>query len=331
MQAVRATAFGAPSVLAVTEVPTPEPGPGRMTVDVTHAAVGLVDVFLRQGLYKDRPGLPQAPFVPGLEVAGTVRALGDGVSGFAVGERVVSMSAAGGTGGYASVYLTDPALVVSLDGYDIDSALAVSVLPNAAMAHAAFTRVAHLAKGESVLVHGALGGFSAAFPGIAKQLGAARVVGTVRAGKLEAAARTRLPYDRIVDSAEMTEALAGETFDVVVDPVGGDVRTRSLDLMGPGGRLLVGGNASGDWDHSLRSNDLWYRSITVSGFNSGAYLPSHPDAIRPGLEAARAALAAGLGGTEIEILPFSRAAEAHERMENRSLDGRIVLVPDAAA
>ncbi|WP_329456352.1 quinone oxidoreductase family protein [Streptomyces sp. NBC_01497] len=331
MQAVQAAAFGAPSVLGVTEVAAPEPGPGRMTIDVTHAAVGLVDVFLRQGLYKDRPGMPQAPFVPGLEVAGTVRELGEGVTGFTVGERVVSMSAAIGTGGYASVYLTDPALVVSLDGFDVDSALAVSVLPNAAMAHVALTRVAHLAKGESVLVHGALGGFSAAFPGIATQLGASRVVGTVRAGRLEEAGRSRLPYDRIVDSAAMTEALAGETFDIVIDPVGGDVRTRSLDLMGPGSRLLVGGNAGGDWDHAFPSNDLWQRSVTVSGFNSAAYLPSHPDAIRPALEAARTALTAGLGEMEIEVLPFSEAATAHERMENRSLTGRIVLVPDTPA
>ncbi|WP_169948788.1 zinc-binding dehydrogenase [Microbispora sp. H11081] len=331
MQAVQATVFGDPSVLAVREVPTPEPGPGEMTIDVTHAAVGLVDVFLRQGLLKGRPGMPQAPFVPGLEVAGTVRALGEGVSGFVEGERVVSMSAGHGTGGYASVYLAKALFVASLDGYDIDSALAVSVLPNAAMAHVALTRVSRMVKGESVLVHGALGGFSAAFPGIARQLGASRVVGTVRASKLDAAARSRLPYDRIVDSAEMTEALAGETFDVVIDPVGGELRTRSLDLMGPGSRLLASGNASGDWGHTLDSNDLWGRNVTVSGFNAGAYLPSVPDAIRPALEAARAALAAGLGATEIEVLPFSEAVTAHERMENRSLDGRLVLVPDRLA
>jgi hypothetical protein len=85
--------------------------------------------------------------------------------------------------------------------YGLDPALVVSVVPNAAMAHVAFSRVLHLAEGESVLVHGALGGFAAAFPGIARQLGASRV----------------------------------------------GVRTRSLDLMKPGGRLLACGNASGDW------------------------------------------------------------------------------------
>jgi NADPH:quinone reductase len=77
-------------------------------------------------------------------------------------------------------------MAVSLEGYDIDPAIAVSVIPNAAMAYAALTGVAHLLEGESVLVHGALGGLSSAFPGIAKQLGASRVVGTVRPGKLEA-------------------------------------------------------------------------------------------------------------------------------------------------
>ncbi|MFD6988958.1 zinc-binding alcohol dehydrogenase family protein [Streptomyces sp. NPDC059943] len=329
MKAVQATGFGAPSVLTVTEMPDPAPGPDQLTIDVTHAAVGLIDVFLRQGLYKDQPGMPQAPFVPGLEVVGTIRELGQGVTGFAAGERVVSMSASGGTGGYAAVYLTDPTSVVSLEGYDIDSALAVSVLPNAAMAHVALTRVAHLAKGESVLVHGALGGFSAAFPGIAKQLGAARVVGSVRAGKLEAAGRSRLPYDRVVDSAELGDALSGESFDIVIDPVGGNVRTESLNLMAPGGRLLVCGNAGGDWAHSIGSNDLWLRSVTVSGFNAGAYLPTHPDAIRPGLEAARTALAAGLGETEVEVLPFSEAVTAHERMESRAVNGRLALAPDA--
>ena len=326
MKAVQATRYGDPRVLTVVDLPDPTPGPGQIAIDVTHAAVGLVDLFFRQGVYKDRPGMPQPPFVPGLEVAGTVRELGEGVAGFTVGEKVVSMSAAG-TGGYASVYVAPASLVVSTEGYDFDPALAVSVVPNAAMAHVALTQVAHLAAGESVLVHGALGGFSAAFPGIAKRLGASRVVGSVRSSKLRAAAATKLPYDRIVDSAELPDALGDDRFDVIVDPVGGDVRTRSLDLLAPGGRLLVAGNASGDWSHQIDSNRLWLGSITVSGFNAGAYLPAHPAVVRPALEAALAAVAAGLGETEVDVLPFSAATVAHERMESRALNGRIVLTP----
>ncbi|WP_203701485.1 quinone oxidoreductase family protein [Asanoa iriomotensis] len=324
MRAVQATSFGAPSVLTVTELPDPVPGPGEIAIDVTHSAVGLVDVLMRRGVFKDQPGMPQPPYVPGLEVAGTVRAIGAGVTGFTPGEPVVSMSAAG-TGGYASVYVAPAALVVSTAGYGIEPGLAVSVVPNAAMAHVALTQVAHLAEGESVLVHGALGGFSAAFPGIARQLGASRVVGTVRTGKLAAAADTRLPYDKIVDSADLSTALADEKFDVVIDPVGGQLRTRSLSLLRPGGRLIAAGNASDDWTHQIDSNQLWLGSVTISGFNAGAFLPTHPQHIRPALRAALTAVAAGLGETVVDVLPFREAAIAHQRMEDRTLRGRLVL------
>ena len=98
--------------------------------------------------------------------------------------------------------------------------------------------------------------------------------------------------------------------------------------MTPGGRLLASGNASGDWGHRIDSNQLLLRSLTVAGFSSGAYLPAHPEAVRPALEAALSAVAAGLGDTEIDVLPFSAAVTAHERMESRDLNGRIVFTPD---
>jgi NADPH:quinone reductase len=326
MKAVQATRFGDPSVLAVTDLPDPVPGPGQLAVDVTHAAVGLIDVYFRQGLYKDLPGMPQPPFVPGLEVAGTVRELGAGVTGFTVGEQVVTFGASG-TGGYASVFISDQALVVSTEGYGIDPALAVAAVPNAAMAYLALANVARLSAGEAVLIHGALGGFAAAFPGIARQLGAARVVGSVRASKLTVAAATKLPYDQIVDSGQLPGPLDGEKFDIIVDPVGGAVRTCSLGLLAPGGRLLVTGNASGDWDHPIKSNEIWGGGLIVSGFNAGLYIPSHLHEVRPATEAALKAVASGLADTEIDLLPFAEAVTAHERMESRARNGRIVLTP----
>jgi NADPH2:quinone reductase len=327
MRAIQATQFGSPSVLTLVALLDPSPGPGQIAIDVTHAAVGLIDLLFRQGQFKDVPGMAQPPFIPGLEVAGTVRALGDGVTGFAIGEKVVSMSAGAGTGGYASVYIAPVQGVVSIEGSNVDPALAVAMIPNAAMAHVALTLVAKLATGESVLIHGALGGFSSAFAGIARQLGASRVVGTVRSGRLEAAANTKLPYDRIVDSAELPDVLDGEKFDVIIDPVGGAVRSQSFALMKPGSRLIVAGNASGGWDHTVKTSDLWLGSMTVAGFNAGAFLPSHPDAIRPGLEAALKAVASGLCDIPVDVIPFSDAVTAHERMESRDLDGRIVLTP----
>lgn len=327
MKAVQATMFGAPSVLMVKELPDPIPGPGEISIDVTHSAVGLVDVYLRQGLFKEAPGMAQPPFIPGLEVAGKVRALGAGATGFAVGERVVSMSAGTGTGGYASVYIAKASHVISIESSGIDPALAVAVIPNAAMAHVAMTKIARLREGESVLIHGALGGFAAAFPGIATHLGASRVVGTVRSSKLDRASDTKLPYHRIVDSDALPAILAGEQFDVIIDPVGGTIRSLSPALMRPGSRLIVLGNASGDWTHQISTNDLWLSSTTVSGFNAGAYLSKHPELIRPALEAALQVVVAGLGNMAVDVLPLSEAAIAHERMESRALDGRIVLSP----
>jgi NADPH2:quinone reductase len=327
MKAVQVTRFGDPSVLTLVEAPDPVPGPGQIAIDVTHAAVGLIDVYLRQGLYKDRAGLPRPPYVPGLEVAGTVRALGRGVAGFTVGEKVVALPAAGGTGGYASVHISDEGQVFSTEAYGIDPALAAATVPNAVMAHIALTEAAHIAEGERILVHGALGAFAAAFPGIARQLGASRVVGSVRAAKVGAAQAGRLPYDRIVASDDLAGSLGDEKFDVIVDPVGGSARTQSLDLLAPSGRLLLVGNASGDWEHTIASNALWYGNFTVTGFNAGGYVPAHPESVPPAAEAALRAVAAGLIQPEMEVMPLSEAATAHERLESHSVNGRLVLAP----
>jgi len=192
VKAIQVSGFGPPEVLRVTELPDPAPGPGEVAIDVTHAAVGLIDVFIRQGQYRDRPGLPQPPYVPGLEVAGTVRALGEGVAAFEVGEPVVTLSANGGTGGYAAIFVSDAAYAASLKDVSPDPALAVAVVPNGATAYLALTQIARMRDGERVLVHGALGGLAAGFPGIARQQGASRVVGTVRGSDLDAAQQTSL-------------------------------------------------------------------------------------------------------------------------------------------
>ncbi|MEU4531629.1 zinc-binding dehydrogenase [Micromonospora ureilytica] len=326
MKAVQVTDFGTAKVLALTELPDLEPGPGQVAIDVTHAAVGLIDVYLRQGLYEGRPGLPQPPYVPGLEVGGTVRALGEGVTDLAIGEKVVALSASA-TGGYASMYVSDRARVLSTQAYDLDPALAVAVVPNAVMAHVALTGPIQLHPGERVLVHGAFGALAATFPGIAKQLGAARVVGTVRSERVAAAAASRLPYDQIVDSATMLTVLGDEKFDVIVDPVGGQVRTESLKLLAPGGRLLLVGNASGDWQHGVDGNGIWQGNFIVAGFNAGGYLPAHPEAVPAAAAAALTAATSGLADTEIELLPLGDAATAHERLEDHTAQGRIVLVP----
>lgn len=276
MRAAIVTRFGAPDVIEVSEIPDPIPGPGEISIDVTHAAVGLVDVLIRQGLYKDREGLPQPPYVRGLEVAGTVHELGDGVDGFAVGEPVVTLSGTGAEGEYAAIRVVDARFAVSLGGSGVDSALAVATVPNTATAYPALTRLAHLKSGETVLVHGALGGLVSTFPGVARGLGASTFVATVRPTSLPTAEASGLPYDQVIATDEFPDALTDERFDVVIDPVGGDLRTTSLDVVAPLGRLLAVGNASGDWQHSVETNRLWVSNLAILGFSVGCYPPNPP-------------------------------------------------------
>jgi NADPH:quinone reductase len=305
----RSHTFRGPEVFELAELPGPVPGPGQVAINVTYAAVGLVDIYIRQGLYKDRAGLPQPPYVPGLEVAGTIRALGDGVEGFQVAEPVVTLSGTGAEGGYASVTVADAAMTVSLDGTGIGPAVAVAAVPNAATAYAALTEVAHLRPGERVLVHGALGGLASAFPGVARTLGAASVTGTARSSSLAAARASAL------------------RFDVVIDPVGGQVRTDSLKVMAPLGRMLLVGNASGDWQHTVATNDLWLGSLAIAGFSSGYYFPAHPEQVRPAAQGAINAISQGLVDIRTQVFPLAEVAEAHRRAETGSVAGRILLAP----
>lgn len=321
------TRFGDAGVFELIELPDPVPGPGQVAIDVSHAAVGLIDVYIRQGRYKDREGLPRPPYVPGLEVAGTIRALGEGVEGLRVGEPVVTLSATGAEGGYASVSVVDAAMTASLEGTGVDPALAVAAVPNAATAYLAYTGVAHLQAGERVLVHGALGGLASGFPGMARTLGAASVVGTVLRSLLAEAKASGLPYDEVVASEDLAEAVGGQRFDVVVDPVGGQLRTDTVQVMAPMGRMLLVGNASNDWQHTVQTNTLWGGNLAMLGFAVGTYLPAHPEQACPAAEAAVKAVSQGLVDMHTQTLPLAQAAEAHRRIESRTVNGRIVLTP----
>jgi len=265
--------------------------------------------------------------LPGLEVAATIRALGDGVPGFAIAEPVVTLSGTGADGGYASVMVADAALTVRLDGTGIGPAAAVAAVPNAATAYAALTEVAHLKPGERVLVHGALGGLASAFPGVARTLGAAGVTGTARRSSLDAARTSALPYDEVIASEDLLAACGGQRFDVVIDPVGGQVRTDSLQVMAPLGRMLLVGNASGDWPHTVATNDLWLGSLAIAGFNAGYYFPAHPGQAQPAAQGAINAISRGLADIRTQVFPLAEAAEAHRRAENGPVTGRILLAP----
>jgi NADPH:quinone reductase-like Zn-dependent oxidoreductase len=123
-------------------------------------------------------------------------------------------------------------------GIDVDPAQAVSALPNAATAYLALTRVAHLRKGESVLVHGVAGGLAATFPAVARSLGASRVTGMI-SSRARIKDAGHLGLDEMFTSDEFVKDLDGRLVDVVVDPVGGEVRNASLDVLASLGRIVL--------------------------------------------------------------------------------------------
>jgi NADPH:quinone reductase len=268
MRAITISRFGGPEVLRAVELPDATPAAGEVSINVTHAAVGLVDIFFRRGDLSDAPGdlAKRPPFVPGLEVAGTVRAVGDGVTDLKVGEPVATLTRIG-LGGYASIAIANAALVFPFRGRDIDPAQAVAALPNATTALISLTRVAHIAAGETLLVHGAAGGLASLYPSVARTLGVIEILGTAGSPAKAQAAR-QLGYTEVLDAASFPAALGDRRVDVIVDPVGGSMRTASLSVLAPLGRLLAVGHASATPEPAVSGDELWFNNQAILGLNS---------------------------------------------------------------
>ncbi|MGW1838499.1 quinone oxidoreductase family protein [Streptomyces sp. BBFR2] len=319
MTAVTIPEFGEAGVLRTVTMAAPEPGPGEVTVDVAFAGANFAEILYRRGVV-DVP----LPFVPGIEVAGRIRAVGEGVEGLSAGQPVAALTIVG-SGGYAEVAVVPADLVAPLDGLGIGLDAAAALPSNSTTAFLVLDRVARIEPGESVLVHAAAGGVGSQLGQAARLLGAGRVVGTVGSEAKIGTARS-FGYDEVVLRDEVADA--GE-FDIVVDMVGGPARRGSLDRLAPMGRLVVMGNASGAADVGIPANELWFTNKTVSGFNLAAFAAAFPAETGRALRRAVAAAAAGDLRVRSETLPLARAAEAHRRIESGTTTGKLVLAVTA--
>ncbi|WP_240546611.1 quinone oxidoreductase family protein [Paenibacillus artemisiicola] len=327
MRAIVIPAFGEADVLSLREVPVPEPGPREIAIDVAYAGVNYAEVLFRSG------GVPELPlpFVPGIEVSGTVRALGAEVTAFEIGQPVAALSIVGG-GGYAEVVTVPAELAFPLEPDRITEeafAIAAASPSNLATAYLILREVARIRPGETVLVHAAAGGVGSLIGQMARRLGAGRVIGTVGSPDKVAYAKG-LGYDAVFLRDGYAEAVmeltAGEGADIVVDPVGGALREEALRLLKPLGRLVAMGNAGGAADVRQSVNELWFASKAVLGFNLQQLSGYAPRLVA---EAATTALAMALRG-EIRVdvtgvLPLREAAEAHRRIEARRTTGKLAL------
>ncbi|WP_309602660.1 quinone oxidoreductase [Sphingomonas sp.] len=318
--AIQVNQTGGPDVLRWVPVDVADPGPGQ--VRLRHHAVGLnyIDVYHRTGLY------PQPlPFIPGVEGAGVVEAIGDGVTNVAVGDRVAY---AGPIGSYAELRLIDAVQLVTLPAA-IDFDTAAGMMLQGLTVDMLINRVRPLSSGETILVHAAAGGVGLILCQWAKAIGAT-VIGTVSSDAKAELARAHGCDHPIVTSRDdfVTEVLRitdGRKLPVVYDSVGKDSFVRSLDCLARRGMLVSFGQASGpvtDFQPGLlaQKGSLYLTRPTLYDYI----------ATRPELEASSAALFAmvSAGKVSIEIgqrFALADAASAHRALEARQTVGSTVL------
>ena len=254
MRAIQLQEFGGPEVLQLVELPTPQPGPGELLIEVSRAGLNFADTHQRTNSYLAKA---QLPLVPGTEVAG-VRT--------DTGERVIALI---GTGGYAEYALAPEALTYPIpDG--VEDGVALALLVQGLTAWHLYRTCGRVAPGESVLVHAAAGGVGSLAVQLGKPLGAGRVIAVAsteekRALTLSLGADAAIDADPEGMTERILEANGGKQVDAVFEMAGGVVFDASLDALAPFGRLVAYGIASGD-QNDVRTGALMRTSRAVVGF-----------------------------------------------------------------
>jgi NADPH2:quinone reductase len=317
MRAYHLPAKGAEPIL--TDLPRPTPGPGEISLRIAACGLNFADLLMIKGAYQDTP---EPPFTLGMEVAGTVEALGPDTDGPAPGTRVAVF---GGQGGLADYGCFPAARAVPLpDAMTFAEAAAFQVAYGTS--HVALDHKARLLPGETLLVLGAAGGVGLTAVEIGKQMGA-RVIACARgADKLDVAKHAGA--DHLIDAAtqdirDTCRALGG--VDVVYDPVGGDQFTAAMRACNPEARILAIGFASGDVPQ-IPANHLLVKNISVMGLYWGGYLKFRPEVLTQSMATLFDWYAAGRLRPHVShLLPLEQAAEALELLRTRKSTGKVVV------
>ncbi len=343
MKALVQTGNGGPEVLRVQERGDPGVGPGEVRVAVRAAGVNFADTMARMGMY---PDAPKPPCVMGYEVAGTVESVGEGVTGHAVGDRVVAGTRFGGFAELVVVPETQAWPLPERLSFEQGAAFPV----NYGTAYAALVVMGSLREGVRVLIHAAAGGVGIAATQLARNAGA-EIYGTASAAKHEAirAQGVAHPIDyRSQDfAAEVLRLTDGEGVDLVIDALGPTSFRRDYRILRPGGRMVMYGlsevTSEGRRDLPAAIRGLakmplatipWWKSLALMNENKGVFglnmlkwwdreggLDRLVEPLMADLEAGR------LEPVVAESFPFERAGEAHEFIGSRRNVGKVVLFP----
>lgn len=323
MKGILIPRFGDAEVMEYTNLPDPVPSDEEVLIEVDATSVNFADVQARRGRYHAgrRP-----PFVPGLEVTGSIVQLGSNVDGFEVGNRVVAFPAGGS---YAELAVAHQELTFRIpDSIDVETAAAFPVVSGAV--RLMLSAVARLAPGESILIHAAAGGIGTTAVQMSELMGASRIAATVGSAAKAELVRS-LGADLVVNyrTADYTVKIRetfGETgVDVILNSVGGELIRKDLECLAPFGRLVSCGTSGGDAG-TVSTKDLNAANRSVLGFSFGSRRrirhPSVADTMKAVIELIRR--------KQIDIVkgrgfPLQEAVEAHRYLESRQSTGKIVL------
>ena len=309
MKAVLLTGHGGPDKLVYGEAPDPVAGSGEVVVDVHAASVNAADykVRLGGGAYSAASNL-KFPYILGRDFSGTVAALGQGVSDFAIGDPVFGVMDAGIEGCYAEK-IKIAAAIIARKPDRLDDAAAAAMALTSLTAIWALEDTAKLKRGETILIQGGAGGVAGFAIQLAKHIGAT-VITTASAANHDYV--RGLGADRVIDynREDFTKAVSG--CDVVFDTVGGEVQARSYGVLKPGGRLVWIAPAPSGFQPPRQDVEVLRPRVARD---------------RPHLERMKELLAAGaVWPPEITRYPLAQAAAAHRVSEGRHLRGKLVLI-----
>jgi len=322
MKAIRVHAPGGPEVMKLEDVPEPTAGPGQAVVKLEAAGLNYIDVYFRSGQYK-----APLPLTPGLEGAGTVTALGSGVTDLKVGDRVAYTGIAGS---YAQMNVAPADRLVKLpEGLTFRDGAAAML--QGLTAHYLVTSTYPLKKGDTCLVHAAAGGMGLLLCQMGKMLGAT-VIGTVSTEEKAALARQAgaehvILYSKQDFEAEVKRITGGLGVDVVYDGVGQTTFLKGFECLRPRGMMALFGAASGP----VAPLDLGILNAKGSLFVTRPSLNNHI-ATREELTRRSSDVLGWIKDGKIKLrveltFPLERAGDAHRALEGRKTTGKVLILP----
>jgi NADPH2:quinone reductase len=320
MQAIRLLNVGGPEVMMLREVPTPVPAAGQVLINIAAGGVNFIDLYVREGRYGNQP-----PFTPGQEAAGTVAAVGEGVTTVKTGDRVAWCSV---LGTYAQFALAPADRVVPIpDGVSFEQAAAVMLQGMTAhyLAHTAYT----IRPGDEILIHAGAGGVGLLLTQVAKSLGARVLVTVSSEGKgalcRDAGADEVILYTQVDFATEVQRLTAGRGLAVVYDAVGKTTFDKSLLSLKSRGTLVLYGSASGPvppFDPERLAKEALYLTRPLLG----AYTATRLELLTRATDILNAVMEGGLRVRVERTYPLAEAAQAHRDLESRKTTGKLLLV-----